>query len=112
MSSKQYIIKKIDEIVSGFKNVQVFYQYDNDESTHYIKIIPAGIYNSDKEYIDYENKFILDFISKFPNEEIVFLTENDIIDIEPEKIIYHKTGIHYKNNLTTLSKLRRKIKAS
>jgi len=101
MNAKEYIIKKIDQIISKFKDIKVLYQYDKNEYSHYIKIIPSKTYKANQDYIKFETEFILDFINKFPNEEIIFITENDLIDIDPNKITYIKVGDFFKDKITS-----------
>ena len=50
-----------------------------------------------------ETEIIVEFINKFPNEEITFITENDLIDIEPDKVTYFKIGELYNEKITANS---------
>ena len=82
MTLKTYIIKMMDELVKTFPTIKVKYIADKFGDSHIIEVTPETVYNDNKKYSEYESNLIFDFIYKFPNEEIVFVTEGSIFNFE------------------------------
>ncbi len=88
MKAQKFLIYELKKMKEKFDGIELMYHYDDEELTHYIKVVPEHMYKNNKKYIDYEAKVIYKFISEFPDQGIVFYTENDLIDLENENIIF------------------------
>ena len=98
MKVKDYIIDRINDLVSAFPCFKVSYQIDNYSNSNYIKVIPKEDFESNLEYQKFETELIIDFIEKYPFDEIVFVTDDSLIDIE-EPIYEIEGSLFSQNNL-------------
>ncbi|MBD0403201.1 hypothetical protein [Flammeovirga sp. EKP202] len=81
MEAKEYIEKKISNLVTNFPQLKVSYEIDSYSSSNYIKVLPGKSFYNDKDYQKFETEFIMEFIERYPNEEIVFVSDNCLIDV-------------------------------
>ena len=79
MKSNEYIISELEKIIIKFPNIRIRYE-NYDSNTHFLEITPNLII-SDKDYINCENEFFNNFISKFPNQNICFLSDDSIVGL-------------------------------
>ncbi len=93
MKSNNYIIQKIDDLVRAFPELKIRYEFDSFSDSHIIEVLPAKEYKDNTKYAKYETQLMFDFISEYPLEEIVFITEEDLVEIENP--IYVKEGTLY-----------------
>lgn len=91
MKSVEYIKRKIDELVARFTNIRCRYEHDAFSNTHLIEVLPGSVYKSDLDYAQVETLVIDEFIEKFPNESICFITDDSLVSIQNP--IYERKGI-------------------
>ncbi|MBE7661511.1 hypothetical protein [Tenacibaculum finnmarkense] len=96
MDIKKHIIKKINDLVIAFPFMKVSYEVDSYSSSNYIKVLPSDSFYNDKGYQKFETELIMEFIGKFPNDEVVFVSDNCLIDVVNP--IYEIEGELYKRN--------------
>ncbi len=98
MKVKDYIISRINDLVSTFPFFKVSYQIDDYSNSNYIKVTPREYFDNNLEYQKFETELIIDFIDKYPLDEIVFITDDSLIDINNS--IYEIEGeLFSQNNL-------------
>ncbi|MDD3723156.1 MAG: hypothetical protein PHW92_11865 [Lutibacter sp.] len=96
MIIKDYIIGKINDLVTAFPFLKVSYQIDSYSNSNYLKVIPKDYFDSNLEYQKYETELIIDFITKYPFDEIVFISDDSLIEVtEP---IYEIEGKSFNKN--------------
>lgn len=101
MNIKDYIIEKINDLVVIFPFLKVSYQIDNYSKSNYIKVLPKESFNNDEDYQKHETNLIIDFITNYPEEEIVFVSEDCLIEVtEP---IYETEGKSFNQNTFTIN---------
>ncbi len=93
MNSIDFVKSKLKELVKTIQYIKCIYEFDEFDSTHYIKILPKQFYENDELYILKEEEIINNFIEIYPSEGIVFITENDVIDIN--NAIFEIKGMLY-----------------
>jgi hypothetical protein len=79
-NAKTYLFSKLSEIVEIVPELRIEYKNDDLTLEHLIKVMPFSEYNSNKLYHKMEEELLFDFISKYPNDSLVFLSENDWIN--------------------------------
>ena len=85
-----FLEKHLSQLTENFPNIECLYKFDNLDDTHIIKIMPKKIFESE-DYVQYENEIVDNFIQRFPYEGILFISENELIDIDkPDKIFKNK----------------------
>lgn len=82
MTPKEYIINCAKELVKSFPNTKVRYENHELSNTHFIEVVPNEVYNLNTEYKIWEENIVFDFIAKFPNQNICFLSDDAIVGID------------------------------
>lgn len=95
MSIKEYIIQKLEELVFCFPNMKFKYIQDSYTKSHIIEVFPAEEYETNDEYSNFEADIIFDFITKYPEDEIIFVKEDSIFDFN--RPIYEISGKKCEN---------------
>lgn len=93
MKSIEYIISRLEKLVIQINNIRVSYEYDDESLTHFVEVLPNGLYSLNQEYIEFEDRMFHDFISLFPYENICFISDDAIVKIENP--IFIKEGLGY-----------------
>ncbi len=81
MRAQDFIIGRLQSLIDNFPQMRVRYEFDGFTSSHFIEVLPSSEFKENHKYSKYETNLIIDFIAEFPNEDIVFITENDLIEI-------------------------------
>lgn len=87
MEAKKYIYEALKEFIKHFPKTRIRYKYDDSSLVHIVEVSPKEVYHSDKNYIQWENNFWEQFVSKFPAENICFISEDDVIGIENPELV-------------------------
>ncbi len=112
MNSRDFIIKTLNNIVENYSNIQFEYKLNNTTITHTIKVSPKEIYNNDETYMNIESSFETIFERLFPSENILFISEDSLIDIETPELVFKSNRINLpqeKNNITSSTSIRGKV---
>lgn len=100
---KNFIIQEIEKISEKFPQISFKYGFDKIGKQHLIEIEPVTEFNNE-EYMDLELNTIDLFIYKFPEDEILFISNNKYINIE--KVVYKKEGaIQVADELIAISNI-------
>lgn len=82
MDSKEFIISNLRELYSSLPYLEIRYEYRDDIVTHIIEVKPVHCYDKDRSYVSKQIALEEMFEEIFPYEEILFMTENLLIQIE------------------------------
>lgn len=91
MNSTKYIINQLNNLIELFPQLSVRYEHNKMEFSHLIEVLPSSEFRDNKDFTKHETNIIIDFITEFPYEEIVFITEDDLIEVSNP--IYEKQGV-------------------
>ncbi len=107
MNSREYIIEKFNKLINEIKNIKLIYEFDELSCIHTIKILPITFFDLNDDFAEFQSEMIEYFIVNYPNESILFISEEDsIIDIiNPEFILVGESYIEPNNKMDLLSKL-------
>ena len=97
MRATDFIKNKLNDLIENFPQMKVSYKFDDFANSHFIEVLPAKVFKDNSVYSEYETQLIIDFISEFPNEEIVFVTKNDLIEITNP--LFVKEGYLFNNEI-------------
>lgn len=81
MTAKDFIIERLKMISSKIKDVSLRYAFDVRSNFHIVEVSPDGIYSNDGEYRLLESDVEMEFMSKFPDEDILFSERSDLNDM-------------------------------
>lgn len=93
MKSKDYIISNLNSLIKLFPHIKLRYEYDSIFNNHIIEVSPSSFYNDNEVFSINEAEFYNIFGNKFPDESIVFISNDDVIEIN--NITYTAIGDHY-----------------
>lgn len=82
MTSKEYIISKLESFIKSFPQARVRYELDSDIETHFVEILPNELYHLNEDYMNWEEQMFDDFIEMFPGESIGFITDDAIVGLD------------------------------
>src|SRR5690554_3701081 len=81
MKSIEFLETKLNELYAKFSDVKIRYEYRANTYSHLIEIIPLSFFEGNEEYISLEAKIEDEFEASFPNENIVFVSEGSLSEI-------------------------------
>lgn len=88
ITSKEFLREQLQSIYNKLYNIEISYEFRT--GTHIIKIAPEYIYNNN-EYIELEIELEEAFLKKFPNEEIMFISNNSLTEIKNAEFVFLPT---------------------
>lgn len=99
MTSKEYIISKLESFITSFPQARVRYEHDADIDTHFVEILPNELYHLKEDYMDWEEQVFDDFVEMFPGESIGFITDDALVGLE--NVEYELRGTLFDKIYTT-----------
>ena len=82
MQAKDFIKSELNAFIERFPRTRVRYEYDKNALVHFVEILPSEVYNSDSDYIQWEDDVYMRFVEAFPTESICFISDNALVGIE------------------------------
>jgi len=107
MISKDWIILKIKELVIAIPELKVRYENHTASNTHFIEVVPSSAFNNNDEFERLEEEITFEFIDKYPNQNICFLSENSIVGIETSD--YSEKGNMFDYNQHNSYRIEHKV---
>lgn len=86
---KKFIIQEIEKVSEKFNQISFKYGFDKVGKQHIIEVEPNTEFKN-PEYMEAEYCFVDAFMNKFPDDDILFISNNKFITIE--KVVYVKEG--------------------
>lgn len=99
---------ELEMFIKAFPDTKVRYEYDIDAKVHTVEVLPQKIYNSNEEYIQWENDLTSRFINQFPYQNIGFISEDSLLGITDP--IFARTGSDYLFNIYSKELISRDYK--
>jgi len=81
MTPKDYIIKKMDQLVVAFPCTEVRYECDDFRGIHTVQILPQSEYNKEA-MLNWRSDVFDEFFKLYPAEAITFISEDFLVGIE------------------------------
>ena len=94
MTSSEYLINKLTNLVNSFPTIKCAYEFDSFDNTHTVEISPSEFYNNNQTFYKLSSEIDKEFISKFPFEGLYFIDSNDLIPIQ--NIMFEVKGRDYE----------------
>jgi hypothetical protein len=92
MEISDYIKMKLTDLVKKFSEARARYEYDQYANQHVIEILPQSVFQSD-QFLDWMVKFCEESITRFPTEDIGFISEDAVVPLE--KVDFSVQGAKY-----------------
>ncbi|AXP80914.1 hypothetical protein CJ739_1829 [Mariniflexile rhizosphaerae] len=87
MTSIDYLIKKLKELHANCEFLDIKYEYKKYLNTHIIDVRPKEFFETDTFYVASQLSLEDEFEELFPTEEIIFISDNELIEIEKPILI-------------------------
>jgi hypothetical protein len=101
MDATNYILEELGQFVKHFSMSRVRYEYKKRSDIHFVEISPKDFYNHNDDFLRWEDQMYDNFVERFPDENICFVTEDDVVGIDRDKT--EKDGIHIFNGENYIS---------
>ncbi len=86
-NAKTYIISKLNELIKDFPQLLIFYKYDPLSKEHLVKVSSFNDYDVEERQ-KRENDIIFGLIANYPYDSIVFLPDDDWINLsKPDEVL-------------------------
>jgi hypothetical protein len=97
-NAKNYIEENINHLLTIYPELELKYVYDHLSMMHIIKVLPTGVVDKDDEYLRWEDSFTLNFIKKYPKQNIVVFSDDDSFE-DVEFTSEFKSLLHINDNI-------------
>lgn len=87
-SSKEFLKSRLKKIFLELDNIEVAYEFRLASNTHIVEVKPNSVYTDCKKYINKEIELEEAFNERFPNEELLFITENSLTQIKSPEFVF------------------------
>jgi hypothetical protein len=98
MKAKEFIENKLNYLYHKFNDIKIRYEYRVNTSSHLIEIIPLSFFEKDMEYMVVESEIEDEFETKFPNENILFISEGSLSEIINPDLLFGYNEIKFDND--------------
>lgn len=102
MKSIEFLETKLNELYAKFSDVKIRYEYRANTYSHLIEIIPLSFFEGNEEYISLEANIEDEFEASFPNENIVFISEGSLSEINNPDLKLGYDVIKYNNEVLNI----------
>lgn len=82
MTSKEYIIDRLNWLVTEVPDIKCTYVYDELCLSHHVEILPADKFHRSVILTEKQFEILDEFYGKYPEEIMGFMTENDLTELE------------------------------
>ena len=82
MKSIKFIEEKLKELFVQFSDIKIQYEYRANTYSHIIKVTPLSFFEENESYMTLETELEDEFETLFPNENIVFISEESLSEIK------------------------------
>jgi hypothetical protein len=81
MKSIEFIKNKLGLLHHIFSDIKIRYEYKANTQSHIIEVVPSSFFEKNEEYMSYESDFEEEFENSFPDENILFISEESLTEI-------------------------------
>lgn len=82
IKSQEFLLTRLSELYNELPYLEIQYEYRSNINTHIIFVLPNHCFEKDADYVRMQITLEDNFEELFPNEEIVFISDNDLFSVE------------------------------
>lgn len=97
MKSKEFIKKQLGGISKKYLGIKIRYEYRESTNSHIIEVIPLNLFDTNPGYIEDEINLEEEFENNFPNENIVFISEDSLTEIRMPDWVSGSNNFSFEN---------------
>lgn len=94
--AREYILDQLNDLYTRFEGIKIRYEFNVDLYVHIIEVLPLHIFEEKQDYILAEMKIEEEFQTLFEDEEILFVSEGSLNQIEEASF-----SLGYEENILT-----------
>ena len=102
MKSIEFLATKLNELYARFSDVKIRYEYRANTYSHLIEITPLSFFEENEEYLFFEAKIEDEFEALFPNENIVFISDGSLSEINNPDFMLGYDVFKYDNEVLNI----------
>lgn len=87
MNTNETILQWFDKILVQFPWIYFKYEFSNEKNIYYISVYPSNLVDENEEYCKAENEFSIQLYKLFPNDRILFGTEEELFKCSENALI-------------------------
>ncbi len=96
MNSIELLKSELQELFSLIDGIEIRYEFKKSTFTHIVEVKPLDLFSSNNLYIEKEIELEEKFSELFPNEDLVFVSENSLSKIEEADLTLVSFKVAYK----------------
>jgi len=104
MTAQDFILKRLNRIVSLFSDIRFRYEV-RSVNNHIIEVTPLSIYNDNEDYLKAEADFENEFEYLFPDDQILFVSEDSLTQIRNVQFEFCNNILGYKIGIIETTQL-------
>lgn len=81
MKPTEFLERKLNKIFVQFTDIKIRYEYRANTCSHLIEVTPLAFFKENEKYILLEDELEEEFETLYPNENIVFISEDSLTEI-------------------------------
>lgn len=97
MESIEFIKKRLTELHGIFLDIQIRYEYRANTQSHIIEVIPYSFFEGNEEYMSYEYNMEDEFENTFPDENILFISDDSLTEINEPIFLAGYDALKFEN---------------
>lgn len=101
-SSNDFLKTELKLIFLTLDGVEIRYEFRKSSQTHIVEVKPKSVFRNSAKYIEMEMELDKKFVELFPDEELLFISNDSLTKITSPEIIY-KQKINYEEILVSNS---------
>ncbi|MFA6925268.1 MAG: hypothetical protein WC223_13565 [Bacteroidales bacterium] len=102
MKPTEFLIDQLKQLVENFNGIRIKYELNKYTGTHIIQILPPSYFKDDIACMKMKRKIEIKFEKKYPNEDILFVSEGSLIEIGNENILFDSEKSFLKEKINSI----------
>ena len=90
MTAENFIKEKLKKLIEKFPDISIRYEKNKNTGSHLIEILPLHFFNSNVDYMKEEWDIGEEFENNYPEEDILFISEESLVEIKKPDLILKK----------------------
>lgn len=82
MTAAHFVIAELERFIVQFPSTRVRYENHECSDTHFVEVLPNETYRSDATYIQWERDFFVAFVSRYPAQNICFISDDALVGLD------------------------------
>ncbi len=81
MKPQDFIIDRLERVFNRISGIKIRYENRTNTCSHIVEVTPLVIFENDECYLNLEEELEHDFEELFPNESILFVSEESLTEV-------------------------------